>query len=476
MPDMSCVQNVAKAMQKYHQHVNSSDIRMAIHLDNSSTWLEIDQVATELGWVIVPVPHFFSVQQIQYLINQSAIDCVWCAPEALMFWQQMGFKGQTQNTDAEPPCYFLSRTVEVKQSLPVGTHKITFTSGTTSEPKGVCLSYAHLNRVGQSLAEAVANLGITNHISLLPYSILLENMAAVYAHRFVDLEIISLPMAEVGMTGSGQLDIATMFQMIKTQAAESMIMMPQMLKQLVQYLTAHPQDVSFIKFIAVGGAVCAVSLIEQAQQMGLPVYQGYGISECGSVVSLCGPDDTPGSVGKTLPHCELDFTAAHEIRVKGPLFLGYLGVSESDPNGIFYTGDIGRLDQQGCLHITGRKKNLIINSFGRNILPDWIEGELLALPGVQQAAVYGNDQPFLTALCVTALNQAQLDAAISGMNQQLPDYANIRKAVKVPAFTAVNGQLTASGKIKAQVIFEQHKNLLETIYAPNNEKRTAHAV
>ncbi|MCB1584606.1 MAG: AMP-binding protein, partial [Xanthomonadales bacterium] len=302
-----------------------------------------------------------------------------------------------------------------------------------SEPKGVCLSYEHLSTVGQSLADAVAALGIHKHISLLPYSILLENMAAVYANRFVDLEIISLPMSEVGMAGSAKLDITEMFQVIKTHRAESMIMMPQMLKQLVQYLQANPQDVSFIKFIAVGGAVCAASLIAQAHAMSLPVYQGYGISECGSVVSLCGPNDAPGSVGRCLPHCSVDFSVDHEIKVKGPLYLGYLGVPESQPKDIFNTGDIGQLDEGGCLHITGRKKNLIINSFGRNILPDWIEGELLALVGVQQAAVYGDGQPFLTALCVTDLSQFHLEAAINTINQQLPDYAQIKKAVKVPA-------------------------------------------
>ncbi|MCB1583911.1 MAG: hypothetical protein KDI92_12675, partial [Xanthomonadales bacterium] len=80
------------------------------------------------------------------------------------------------------------------------------------------------------------------------------------------------------------------------------------------------------------------------------------------------------------------------------------------------------------------------------------------------------------ALCVTDLSQFHLEAAINTMNQQLPDYAQIKKAVKVPAFTVINGQLTSSGKNKPQAIFEQHKNLLEMIYAPNNEKRTAHAV
>ncbi len=445
--------------------------RMAIHLDNSELWLDIDRSATELGWVIVPVPHFFSSQQLTHMVDQAAIDCVWCDANGLLWWQSIGFTGKTVINGI----YFLQRATQLDHSLPEGTHKITFTSGTTSEPKGVCLNHDHLLKVGESLAQATAQLGLSKHISLLPYSVLLENMAAVYANQYANLEVVSLPLCEVGLTGSGQLDVKTMLAAITEHQADSMIMMPQMLKQLVGYLSDVPEDVSFIKFIAIGGAVCSAELLQQAQSMGLPVYQGYGISECGSVVCLNNTNDAVGSVGKVLPHCQLELADDGEIKVQGPQFLGYLGQPNSEEQAEFVTGDIGRIDQQGRLYITGRKKNIIINSFGRNILPDWIEGELLSLVGVHQAAVFGEAKPFLSALCVTPLNDQQLTSAVSELNKKLPDYAQLKAVHKVGPFTPANGQLTASGKLKHQNIFKTYQTLLETTYATSIEKSTVNA-
>lgn len=463
---------LVQRLLSYHKHSRNESPRLAIHMNNGGSWLAVDKLATKLGWVIIPIPHFFSPAQIQYLVEQASIDAVCCDSQLTSFWEQLGFTMNDIEFGVES---FLTRSIKKSNHLPEGTHKITFTSGTTNEPKGVCLSFNHLNTVAKSLAQSVEKLGIKRHISLLPYSVLLENMASVYANSLNDIEVISLPMNQVGLEGSGQLDITVMFNAIKEHQAESMILMPQMLKQLVQFLQSEPQDVSFIKFIAVGGAVCAASLIKQAKSVGLPVYQGYGISECGSVICLNDEVDTSGSVGNHLPHCEVSLADDGEIVVSGPQYLGYLG-QEDKLESPFMTGDIGRFDELGRLIIIGRKKNIIINSFGRNISPDWIEGELQALKGIYQAAVFGDGEPFLSALCVTDLSPAQLDYLVKIMNLGLPDYARIQVAVKVPAFTVANGQLTPSGKLKHTEIFYQHKNLLESIYAPNNDKTITHTI
>jgi len=458
------------AFQSQHAESRVTDMhRVAIHLDNSDFWLEIDRSVTELGWVIVPVPHFFSSEQIIHMVDQAAIDCVWCDAKGLLWWQSIGFFGD----EVDKGKYFLVRQTVAEKPLPVATHKITFTSGTTSAPKGVCLSLEHLTHVGESLAQATANMGLTKHISLLPYSVLLENMAAVYANQYAHLEVISLPLSQVGLTGSGQLDVKIMWSAIVEHQADSMIMMPQMLKQLVHYLSAEPQDVSFIKFVAIGGAVCSAQLLQQAQDMGLPVYQGYGISECGSVICLNNSNEAIGSVGKALPHCQFELTDEGEIRVQGPKYLGYLGQANSEKQTFeFLTGDMGRIDQAGRLFITGRKKNLIINSFGRNILPDWIEGELLTIDGVHQAVIFGEAKPFLSALCVTSLSEQKLTFAISELNKKLPDYAQLKSVHKVAPFTPANGQLTSSGKLKHPQIFKHYHTLLETIYASSIETTT----
>ncbi|WP_157892920.1 AMP-binding protein [Marinicella sediminis] len=453
--------------------------RLAIDLDNGQTWLEIDRCATELDWVIIPVPAFFSIEQRTHMLELSGIDVVCCDQQMLPWWQAQGFQIVHCDNGQKARVFCLYRTAEHAPVIPEGTHKITFTSGTTGQPKGVCLSQAHLHTVGQSLAQAIDHLGLSRHISLLPYSVLLENMAVSYANQLAGLEVIALPLAEVGMTGSGQLNMTTMLDAICQHRADSMIMMPQMLKQLVMILDQHPRDLSFINFIAVGGAVCSAQLIEQAQSVGLPVFQGYGISECGSVICLDHQASAPGSVGRPLPHCQLEVAADGEILVQGPQHLGYLEAQQdtvTDPQVPFATGDIGHFDESGHLYISGRKKHLIINSFGRNILPDWIEGELLAIGGILQAIIYGEAEPFLTALCVTQMKQHELHQAISVLNQQLPDYAQLKAAVIVPPFTPSNGLLTASGKPVRSQIFNQHQPLLESIYATNTCPAKAHAI
>ncbi|WP_179952285.1 AMP-binding protein [Marinicella rhabdoformis] len=473
---LTAMQSLAKQSpdQCADQHVDQRlNQRLVIHLDNSEAWLQIDAYATELDWVIIPVPYFFSISQIQHLIQQAGVSAIVCDSRALPLYQQLGF----QLVEAcESGLYLLHKTITELPKLPEGTHKITYTSGTTNEPKGVCLSEAHLAKVGHSLAQATRELGLTKHLSLLPYSVLLENMAATYANQFAGLEIISLPLSQIGMTGSGKLDIVTMTAAIVEHQADSLIMMPQMLKELISYLTAHPIDLGFIKFIAVGGAVCSPHLIQCAHDMGLPVYQGYGISECGSVICLNTEKNAVYGVGKALPHCDIQLAEDGEVLVKGPRFLGYLGCSDyliqghsKNHNNYFSTGDIGTIDKAGHLNITGRKKNTIINSFGRNILPDWLEGELLAIPGVHQAVIYGEAKPFLTALCVTQLSKPKLQQAVDRLNQTLPDYARIIKTITIEPFTIQNGQLTSSGKTKHKQIFKTHKNTLEKIYATRTE-------
>jgi len=448
---------------------------LAIHMDNGEAWLNIDFHATQLGWVIVPVPHFFSVKQIQYMVEQAGIDTVCCGESHLNWWQSLGFDGD----EISAGVFCLTRDNALEVSLPEGTHKITFTSGTTDEPKGVCLSQHHLNTVGQSLSQATAHLGITKHISLLPYSVLLENMATSYATDHFDnktmqpIEVVSLPLSDVGLTGSGQFDVKVMLAAITKHQADSMIMMPQMLKQLVAYLMEHNQDLSFVKFIAVGGAVCSAKLIRQAHELGLPVYQGYGISECGSVICLNNTHEALESVGVPLPHCDVVLAEDGEIKVIGSQFLGYLGMKPNNQSGAFCTGDIGCLDTQGRLQITGRKKHVIINSFGRNILPDWIEGEILTVPMIHQAVVFGDAQPTLTALCVTELEQHELQVAVDQLNQNLPDYAQIKTVIKVAPFTVTNGLLTPSGKLKRSAIFKQYQQILESIYDSSIETTTA---
>jgi len=446
---------------------------VAIHADNSSDWLVVDQWASEQGLVIVPIPHFFSYLQIQRLVAQAAVDCVFCAPHVVGLWQQMGFQQQTPMVSLVR----LTRVAKKMVNVPLGTHKITFTSGSTEAPKGVCLSQKHLQIVGQSLAQAIADLQLKRHLSLLPYSVLLENVAVAYANTTA-IEIISPPLAEVGLTGSGEFDVTQMVSALEYYRPDSIIMVPAMLKALLAYLMQLPKNLSFLKFMAVGGAVCPPELIRQAHALSLPVYEGYGISECGSVICLNTRLSHSGSVGKPLAHARIELDAQGQLIYYGPRFLGYLGecmaTSETDilSDELGYaTGDLGAQDNEGRISLHGRLSHVIINGFGRNISPEWLEAELLALPAIEQVMVVGNGEAFLTALCVSKQSVAALKQLVIPINKKLPDYARIHEILKVPAFTEANHSLTATGKLIRTTILSNHQFQLEQFYANGSNQQ-----
>jgi long-subunit acyl-CoA synthetase (AMP-forming) len=210
-------------------------------------------------------------------------------------------------------------------------------------------------------------------------------------------------------------------------------------------------------------------LLERAALLGLPVHEGYGLSECASVVAVnrCG-DNRVGSVGKPLPHVRLSFGPDGEILVRGVRWRGYLGeAAAATQQECIATGDLGYLDGDGFLHLTGRKKSSFITSFGRNVAPEWVEGELVSQGPIAQAAVFGEARPFNSAVLAvqrTATPQAVEDA-LAEVNQRLPDYARVRAwlAASEP-FTPGNGMLTPNGRLRRSNIFNTYAARIGALY------------
>ncbi|WP_421159986.1 AMP-binding protein, partial [Aeromonas dhakensis] len=194
-------------------------------------------------------------------------------------------------------------------------------------------------------------------------------------------------------------------------------------------------------------------LISRARKLGLPVYEGYGLSECGSVVALNGPDGhSLGSVGQPLPHCRVSIAADGEILVEGAAMLGYLGSDEAVP-ALVATGDLGHLDAEGYLHITGRKKNVQITAFGRNFSPEWVEAEAQLCPAIARIVIFGDGQPANVALIQPQPGtDALLAQQIEQLNQRLPDYARIHHWLPV-ALDQHPELLTANGRPRRERIY-----------------------
>ncbi|WP_197504861.1 sigma 54-interacting transcriptional regulator, partial [Comamonas aquatica] len=173
--------------------------------------------------------------------------------------------------------------------------------------------------------------------------------------------------------------------------------------------------------------------------------------------------DRPGSAGAALPHAQLRIAADGEIEVAGSLFSGYLG--QATPVGPWWpTGDLGRLDADGFLHVDGRKKHVLITAFGRNVAPEWVETALGNEAAIAQAVVLGDGQPFLSAVLwpvTPATSNAQLQAAIDAANLTLPDYAQIHHWCRGQApFTSEFGMATANGRPRREVVRHVHASAL----------------
>jgi long-subunit acyl-CoA synthetase (AMP-forming) len=459
-------------VQQLAAELHASNIRtLGLLADNGIAWAVADLAALAAGIPCVPLPPFFSPQQLLHAIRNSGMDVV-LTDQPQRANELLGGQGQPLALHSAGNLTALRLPLAGAAALPAHTAKITYTSGTTGQPKGVCLSRQAMEAVAQSLHQASAANDADRHLCLLPLSTLLENVGGIYVPLLAGATCCVLPLAQVGLQGATGLDVAVMVKAMHTQHASSAIMVPQLLHALV---AAHGMGVKApgtLRFIAVGGAPVSERLLQAAQQCGLPVYEGYGLSECASVVAVNAPGASrPGSVGKPLPHVKLRFAADGEIFVGGAVFEGYLGLDEKPgSDGYWATGDTGYLDDDGYLHLTGRKKNMFITSFGRNVAPEWVERELTIQPVIANAAVFGEARPWNVALIVPRElpgvdRDGAIAAAVAAANRSLPDYAQVRHWLLADEpFTVQNGLLTSNGRLRRAEIWGRYETAVNQLY------------
>ncbi len=251
-----------------------------------------------------------------------------------------------------------------------------------------------------------------------------------------------------------------------------------------------------IAVAASGAAPLSKDLAEFYEAIGMPLVEGYGLTE-GGVVSLNPLDrPKPGSIGKALPGIEVRFAEDGELLVKGPtVFSGYLNdpatSAEVLRDGWLHTGDIGHVDAEGYLFITGRKKELIVSSTGKKIYPSRVESLFKMEPLVSQVLLIGDRLPFLTALITintTAAEAlegmeewkdrsprevvqappvlAEIHKTVSRVNQQLAPFEQVRKYRVLPRdFSIEEGELTATMKVRRSRAMVNFKEDIDELYA-----------
>ena len=259
------------------------------------------------------------------------------------------------------------------------------------------------------------------------------------------------------------------------------------------------------RFAVSGGAPLSRDLAEFFLGAGVPIYEGYGLTETSPVICVNGPGRSRlGTVGRPIPGVEVRIAADGEILTRGPnVMKGYFHKPEAtaeaiDGDGWFHTGDIGRLDGEGFLSITDRKKDLIVLAGGKKAAPQPIESELKKSPFIGLPIVIGDRQKFLAALIVPnfdrlgewaasgnrTLRPEAIDAdpevrrlfqrEIDAYNADKPHHEQIRAFALLPAdLTVEDGSITPTLKVKRRILENRYHALIEGMYAAADKTHVA---
>jgi long-chain acyl-CoA synthetase len=229
---------------------------------------------------------------------------------------------------------------------------------------------------------------------------------------------------------------------------------------------------------------------------GVLVLEGWGMTETSTAATVSSPDDFKvGTIGKPFPGCQIRIADDGEILVKGPnVFQGYYkneeATRETIVDGWLHTGDIGEIDEDGFLKITGRKKDIIITAGGKNITPANLENEIKQHPLVSQCVVVGDRKPYLVALVTLdpedavayakehdlpedpaqlAANGEVLKAIedhVASINQKFARVEQVKKVAILPRdLSQETGELTPTMKVKRAVVASKHEREIEQLYA-----------
>lgn len=434
--------------------------RVAIAFDNQIAWVICDLACQHANVCCVPLPLFFSASQKAHVLRASQCECLLTSKNVTNITPVY----RTINSVLGIVAHKLDGSGKVH--MPQGTNKITFTSGSTGSPKGVCLSTESQWKVARSIHAVFGNTPV-HHLCMLPLSTLLENIAGVYAPLIHGGTVELVSAKARGFEGSKLVNPQALLCSIDNAQPTSVILVPDLLIALLMACQRGWRPPTSLQFIAVGGAHVAPDLLKQAHRYGLPVYEGYGLSEAVSVSTLNRPAEHhfPGTAGPALGHNQLHIENG-EVVVTGNHFLGYLNQPDSFYPNKVYTGDLGHI-KNGVLTLNGRKKNVMVNSFGRNVSPEWIESLLLATGLFRHAVVYCEAKPYCIALiCPLSadMTSEQIMRIIQQVNQTLPDYAQVLQATIIDPCTTNNGLLTETGKLKRAAVLSRYQNQISTLY------------
>ena len=458
--------------------------------------------------------------------------------EGLLSFADLAEKGRQRAARAPGEALALARGHQ-----PDDVFTLIYTSGTTGDQKGVMLSHRNIL---SNIAGALQQYPITEEdsfLSFLPLSHIFERMAGYYFPISVgacvcyarDITSVGedLPVAKPTIL----IAVPRLFEKIHARILENARKGPAVKLAIFNWalgvgraaaqralegrspgLMTRPglcvadhlvfgkireRTGGRLRFAVSGGAPLRRDLGEFFLSVGLQVYEGYGLTESGPVLSANAPGHVRfGSVGKIFPGVELRIAPDGEILARGENIMhGYFNRPEETAatiiDGWLHTGDIGHFDKDGFLVITDRKKNLIVTSGGKNIAPQPIENLLLTSPLIEQVMLVGDHRNFVSALIVPNFSflsdelglsegspppstqeiaahpevYVRVDKEIQRLSKDLAPYERVRKfSVLGNEFSIESGELTPSLKIKRAYVLEKYHEVIEGMYLTSDHK------
>ncbi len=552
----TAVREIAAGLLVYG--VNVGD-RVALLSENRVEWAMVDMATLLIGSINVPIYPTLLAEHISFILGDSEPVAVFCSTAAQVA-KLDGSLGRIPSlrhlVSFEPADRANAMTLDKLRELgrvnlasqndeidrranavePDDVATLIYTSGTTGKPKGVMLT--HGNVTGNVLAGLqVLDVHPTDTcLSFLPLSHILERMAGQFVMLHAgaticyaeSVETVAANMIELSPTVmvsvprlyekiyARVLDAASSGSPLKKKmffwargvgarwtdlkvAGKSVppgLEIQRKIGDALVFKKLRKRTGGKLRFFVSGGAPLNKEIAEFFFSAGLPILEGYGLTETSPVIAVNSFEHfRPGTVGPPVPGCEVKIAADGEILTRSPYVMkGYWrrddATAETIIDGWLYTGDIGHLDEDGFLHITDRKKDIIVTAGGKNVAPQPVEAELKKSKYVGEAVLIGDKRRFLVALLVP--NFETLDAfahehgidprdraflvrhvevqrlfadLVHAVNSRLASFEQIKYfRVLDHEFTIDDGQLTPSMKVKRRVVNEKYKATIDEMF------------
>jgi long-chain acyl-CoA synthetase len=410
-------------LQELFKGINPQD-RVAIFMENRPEWIGALYAALFSGAIAVPIDYLLSEEELFNVLKDSQPRVIVTSEnnreKAERAARKLGYSVKIVNVDSAE----LNREngkLKVVERNPDETAVILYTSGTTGNPKGVMLSINNLDHN----VKAVEKLGFLNEndrfIAILPFHHTYPLMATALLPIALGLPLAfieKLTPNDILKTLNEQrvtimVGVPKLYHVIHHNVTSEIKKLPPLKRKLVEnalklfrkrvvptavkkrfFKQVHEKIGKHLRFMISGGAKLSEDVWRDFEAMGFNVLEGYGLTETSPLISVNRPDKKKvGTAGPPVDQVEVKTTEKGEIIVRGPnVMKGYYNKPEETKkvikNGWFYTGDLGFIDEEGFIHITGRAKEVIVLDNGKNVYPEDIEIEILKSPYILEVGVF----------------------------------------------------------------------------------------